>query len=84
MKTRGKDSEFQRAKEEAFKEKLNDLYDMAHQDAMKLIKIQEDRDFLIAQRVKGRQGSMICVDKVLTAKEDRSKLRREAEAHRRQ
>jgi len=52
---------------------------MAHQDAMKLIKIQGDRDFLISQREK-----VICIDKVLTAKEDRSKLRREAEARRRQ
>jgi len=84
LKSRGKNSEFQRAKEEAFKEKLNDLFDMAHQDAMKLIKIQEDRDFLSAQREKGRRGSMICVDRVLTAKEERSKLRREAEARRQQ
>ena len=43
------------AKEEAFKEILNDFFDMAHQDAMKLIKIQLDRDFLIAQREKGRR-----------------------------
>lgn len=55
LKSKGKKSKFQQAKEEAFTEKLKDLFDMAHQNAMKMIKIQEDRDFLNAQRQKGRQ-----------------------------
>src|SRR6218665_1454936 len=55
LKSKGKKSEFQQAKEEAFTEKLKDLFDMAHQNAMKMIKIQEDRDFLNNQRHKGRQ-----------------------------
>ena len=55
VKSKGKKSKFQQAKEKAFKEKLKDLFDMAHQNAMKMIKIQEDRDFLNAQRQKGRQ-----------------------------
>ena len=54
LKSKGKKSKFQQA-EEAFKEKLKDLFDMAHQNAMKMIKIQEDSDFLNAQRQKGRQ-----------------------------
>src|SRR6218665_2366703 len=41
LKSKGKKSKFQQAKEEAFKEKLKDLFDMAHQNAMKMIKIQE-------------------------------------------
>src|SRR6218665_1400518 len=49
LKSKGKKSKFQQAKEEAFTEKLKDLFDMAHQNAMKMIKIQEDRDFLNAQ-----------------------------------
>ena len=51
---------------------------------MELLKIQEDKDFLIAQREKGRRGCMVGVDKVLTAKEERAKLRKEKETHRRQ
>src|SRR6218665_737276 len=55
LKSKGKKSKFQQAKEKAFTEKLKDLFDMAHQNAMKMIKIQEDRDFPNAQRQKGRQ-----------------------------
>src|SRR6218665_4071604 len=84
LKSKRKKSKFQRAKEEAFKEKLKDLFHMAHQNAMKMIKIQEDRDFLNAQRQKGRHGSMIGVDKVLAAKEERTRLRKEKEAQRHQ
>ena len=42
LKSKGKKSKFQKAKEEAFTEKLKDLFDMAHQSAMKMIKIQEE------------------------------------------
>src|SRR6218665_2932577 len=84
LKSKGKKSKFQQAKEEAFKEKLKDLFDMAHQNAMKMIKIQEDKYFLNAQRQKGRQGSMISVDKVLAAKEEWTRLRKYKEAQRRQ
>src|SRR6218665_2198619 len=55
LKSKGKKSKFLQAKEEAFTEKLKDLFGMAHQNAMKMINIQEDRDFLNAQRQKGRQ-----------------------------
>src|SRR6218665_915865 len=55
LKSKGKKSKFQQAKEEAFTEKLKDLLDMAHQNAMKMIKIQEVRDLLNAQRQKGHQ-----------------------------
>src|SRR6218665_2908836 len=55
LKSQRKKSKFQEAKEEAFTEKLKDLFDMAHKNAMKMIKMQEDRNFLNAQRQKGRQ-----------------------------
>ena len=71
LKSRGKKSQFQRVKEKAFTDKMSDLFDMAHQDAMKMLKIQEDKEFLISQREMGRRGSMVGVDKVLTAKEER-------------
>ena len=37
---------------------LDDLFDIAHADALKMIKIEEDKLFLISQRKKGRPGSM--------------------------
>ena len=40
--------------EEKFKEPLNDLFDVAHADALEMISIQKDRDFLLAQGEKGK------------------------------
>ena len=40
---------------EVFKKSLDDLFDVAHVDALCLIKVKEDRDFLLAQR---RPGSL--------------------------
>ena len=54
---------------------MNDLFDIAHQNALSMIKIAEDREFLAAQREKGRRGSMIGIDKKLKDKEGRT-LRR--------
>ena len=53
LKNRKKKSDFQRAKEKAFKEKINNLFDMAHQDAMEITEIQLDKDFLVTQKRKG-------------------------------
>lgn len=47
----------QEEKEKDFQDKLNDLFDIAHADAMEMIKISEDRDFLLAQREKGKSHS---------------------------
>ena len=52
-----------RRKEIAFVDSLDDLFDVAYADAMKLINIEEDRKFLEAQREKGRRG---CMDAVYT------------------
>ena len=62
-------SETQMKKEQAFKADFNDLFDVAHADALTLIKITEDREFLVAQREKGRRGCMSSVDKQLEKKE---------------
>lgn len=56
-------------KEEEFQENLADVFDIAHVDALQLIKVPEDREFLIAQRQPGRHGFMAGIDKVLTEKE---------------
>lgn len=51
---------------------LNDLFDIAHADALRIMKIEEDRSFLISQRQKNRLGSMLGVDLKITRKEQRA------------
>lgn len=60
-------------------EKFDDLFDIAHGNALELIKIEEDKLFLINQRKKGRPGSMAHADYVLAAKEKRKTARQEKE-----
>ena len=62
-KNRGRRSSSQIHKEEYFKEKSSNLLDLAHRDAMSLIKNHEDKAFLQAQREPGRRGCMAGVDK---------------------
>jgi hypothetical protein len=45
---------------------MNDLFDIAHQDALTMIRIEEDKLFVVKQREKGRLGSMLGVDIKLT------------------
>ena len=54
-----------------FVENLENLFDIAHADALSMIKIPEDRAFLLAQREKGRRDVMGPVDQVLAATEMR-------------
>jgi hypothetical protein len=65
-------------KENKFVESLNDLFDVAHEDALTMIKIDDDRQFLIAQRRKGRPGAMMGYDKKLENIEKRKRKRTEA------
>ena len=58
-KNASRQSETQRNNEAAFVDKLGNLFDIAHNDALSLISIQEDRDFLIAQREKGRRRHIV-------------------------
>jgi len=71
-----------KANEDAFSDTLDDLFDVAHADAMSLIKIEEDRKFLEAQREKGRRGCMGGIDSKLAKQEDR-RLQRELLAEQR-
>lgn len=48
--------------ENTFSENLNDLFDVAHADTMKMIHEPEGRKILEMQREKGRPGSMAGVD----------------------
>jgi hypothetical protein len=61
QKAASRRTETQQLKEDAFSTGL-DLFDVAHVDALSLIKIAEDREFLLAQREKGRRGYLAGVD----------------------
>ncbi|KAK6185944.1 hypothetical protein SNE40_008071 [Patella caerulea] len=63
------------ANEENFKESFDDLFDVAHADALTLITISEDREFLLAQREKGRRGTMAGIDVTLDNKNKRKAQR---------
>ena len=52
----------QEKKEFCFEGDLDYLFDIAHADAKKLIKIKEDIDFLKAQSKEGRRGCMVGAD----------------------
>lgn len=58
---------------------LEDLFDIAHADALNTMKNEEDKAFLVMQRQKGRPGCMAGIDMVLYAREKRSKERCEKE-----
>lgn len=60
-------------KEAAFVDKLDDLFDMSHNDSTNLIKDNVTRDFLTAQRAKGRVGCLLGV----AEKENRTEHKRE-------
>lgn len=51
--------------------KLDDLFDIAHQDALAMMTSEEDKEFLLKQRQKGRPGSMLGVDLKLAQAEER-------------
>ena len=65
-----------------FSSGLDDLFDIAHADAMKLITLKEDKDFLTAQREPGRRGFRSSVDHQTSRKEDRLRERKAAQQKR--
>ena len=76
-KNKGRQSETQQSKEAEFVSRLDDLFDIAHANALSMISVAEDREFLLAQREKGRRGSMAGTDTKLAAKEKRTVARQE-------
>lgn len=71
-------------KEHIFESTLDDLFDIAHQNALETMKIDEDKQFLTMQRQKGRPGAMAGVDQNSIKAEERRAKRRAAEMKRRQ
>lgn len=67
--------------QQMFQDRLADLFDIAHQDAMSLILFEEDRLFLEAQREEGRRGTIAGVDRNLVLKEKRTMKRKASAAN---
>lgn len=82
-KNKGRQSATQRDREEKFVSQLDDLFDVAHADALTMMTVEEDKEFLKAQREKGRRGVMAGVDAMLMAKEKRAAERGKLAAVRR-
>lgn len=62
-------SEKQKNRVSEFVDKLDDLFDISHANALNMIQNEEDRKFLLLQRQKGRPGCMLGTDYTLTIKE---------------
>ncbi|XP_055309127.1 centrosomal protein of 290 kDa-like [Sitodiplosis mosellana] len=80
-----KRSEIQEKREKEFIDNLDDLFDIAadeNSDAMKKI-TKEAKEFLIAQRKKGREGCLLGVDVKGQKKEERKQERADTEERRR-
>lgn len=69
-------------REEIFRTELDNLFDIAHADALDIMKIEEDKVFLQKQREPGRPGCLAGVDKKLAEKEERSRQRKLLEEQR--
>jgi hypothetical protein len=76
-KNKARRTNTQIANEETFTATFNDLFDVAHQNALEMLKVEEDKHFLLAQREKGRRGVMAGVDVSLTRKEEAKRVKQE-------
>uniref|UniRef100_UPI00358F33D6 zinc finger protein 813-like n=1 Tax=Myxine glutinosa TaxID=7769 RepID=UPI00358F33D6 len=84
-KNKARTSPTQLARESAFVSRLEDLFDVTHADALTNTSVlQEDKDLLLAQREKGRRGSLAGVDVKLAVKEKTASKREEEMLARRQ
>ena len=72
---KAKRSDYLKQKEDQWNEGLEELFDIAHANALEMITIQEDKDFLLCQREKIRRGKMGPVDKKLAKQEEVSRKR---------
>lgn len=84
QKNSKKSSDIYKRRERDFQNSLDNLFDIAHADALQLMKIEEDKIFLQKQREPGRPGCLAGVDKKLSEKEERSRQRKLKEDERRQ
>ncbi|GBM91363.1 hypothetical protein AVEN_201338-1 [Araneus ventricosus] len=54
---------------------INNLFDIAHANALEIIKIEEDRKFLLSQREPGQRGCLMGIDMKLANRKERVLLR---------
>lgn len=62
QKHAGRNTPSHKEKEALYTSKFNDLFDVSHADALRMMKFETDRQFLINQRKKGRIGFMYGID----------------------
>ncbi|QQP36282.1 Uncharacterized protein FKW44_021331, partial [Caligus rogercresseyi] len=74
----------QAAREDAFRKKIKNLFDVATSNALDALDNEEDKAFLLAQRERGRRGKMGSVDILLARKEKRAAKRCEKRKRQRQ
>ena len=74
-RNKGRPSSTQQSKEAEFSNSINSLFDIAHHDAFNIITIDEDRLFLIDQRLERKFG-MGTVDTELAKKEEKADKRK--------
>ena len=77
-KTRYRQTEKQKNDEAEFLKVLDNFFDMAANNALQVMKIKEDIQFLLAQR-EGSRGTLVGVDKTFAAKQKRAKKRKASE-----
>lgn len=80
-KNKFRDSNAQRERENDFVDKLDSIFDIAHANALTMMKIDEDRRFLEGQRNE-RKMAMTAIDKPLALKQERSLKRKLEEEER--
>lgn len=69
---------------EKFTSSLDDLFDIAARDALKTMKNEDSKAFLIAQRKKGREGSLLGIDKKGQEQEEKRQKRLDDELKRKE
>ena len=74
-KNKNRKTETQKKNEEAFTAEFSNLFDISRGNALQMMDIEEDRQFLLAQREPGRRGSMVGLDKKLEKMEIEKKTR---------
>jgi len=84
QKNDGRSSESHKKKEADFESKLQDLFDIAHANALDMISIEDDKQFLLNQRLKGRPGFMYGIDYEFEERERRVLDRAEATLRRKE
>lgn len=67
----------QKNKEQAFIDEFDNLFDISHSNALQIICLEEDKNFLISQRKKGRPGYMAGIDYAFVNKQKKIAEREE-------